>query len=71
MPELGLVDTADLLHELKNRYAALIVLGVHADDTELTTEILDGPAFWVAGLMAQACCQMAVSMAKPLEDDDE
>lgn len=71
MLELGLVDTADLLRELKNRYSAIIVLGAHADNNELETQILDGPAFMIAGLLAQASCQITASMTKPLEDDDD
>lgn len=68
---LELASVEELLLELKKRYLALIVLGVHAEDFETITEVVDGPMFMCAGLMAQASCELTATMTRPLGDDED
>lgn len=67
---LELATTEELLHELKNRYTALIVLGCHAEDMDKITEVFEGPMYMVAGLLTQATCELTASMTKPLDNDE-
>lgn len=71
MFELQLVETADLLNELCDRYEAIVIVGAHKDDPGDITQVVLGPTFMCSGLLSQVMCEITATMTKPLEEDDE
>ena len=65
--ELSLVQTEDLLHELCNRYMALVVVGAHAENVEEETQVVHGPAYMCMGLISQVGLELTASLNHPLD----
>ncbi len=65
MPSLELEQTEDLLRELCKRYMAIVIVGAHDDDPGDITQVVEGPVFMVAGLVAHVTCANTATMTKP------
>lgn len=64
MSKLELFSTEDLLIELKGRFTAFVALGVHYENPELVTEVMEGPAYMCLGLMHNAYCEASSKIIK-------
>jgi hypothetical protein len=68
MTKLELVDTEDLIQEVRKRFAGLVLLGVQPDQIEAVVTVMDGPAYMVAGLLHQALCGVTATLEKPIDE---
>jgi hypothetical protein len=68
---LELAPVEDLIEELIKRYSALLILGVHIEDPDRITKHAHGKNYVVAGLMAEASCELSDRMAFPEDEEDE
>ncbi len=64
-------STEDLLVELRDRFSTIIVLGVDTADPTKLTEVYDGPAYAVAGLLQQGLMETMASIQKQIDQAEE
>jgi hypothetical protein len=68
MTNLDLVDTEDLIQEVRTRFTGLVLLGVQPDQIDAVFTVMDGPAYMVAGLLHQALCGVTATLGKPIDE---